>query len=153
MKTEPFQGDHAMQSKFLFSLAVAGLFLAGSASAQVRLCAREAGQTVRLSVSFQAVFENAVIITKDDGRRVGAFNNYFRIGSGPEWTNGPGTISVRMGKARCLLIRGRHKRGEPSAEIPWRTSPSRMMGSNAVGFSDGGSRSYRNALVRVVFAR
>jgi hypothetical protein len=139
-----------MRRELLLPLAIASLFSANAASAQVKICAREPGQTLRVSVSFQAVFENAVVITRDDGRKVGAFNNYFRIGSGPEWTSGAGSVTVRMGKARCLLISGRHKRGEPSADIPWRTSPSRMLGPMAVGFNDGGGRSYRNAVVRVV---
>ena len=114
-----------------------------------RVCATGMRQ-LSFAVSFGAFWENGIrIIREDNGRLIQSFNNYFGMGAGSDWDQGPGfhVTNVPLTKT-CFRIEGTHKSSEPNPAMPWNPSKHRSDG-NQVGFVDGGGTDYTNAVVSI----
>lgn len=103
---------------------------------------------LKVRVSFDAAFENGVIITDSaTGRVAMTFNNFYGRGAGREWRSGAGTWVSRPG--RCYTVRAQHKTGPANPSLPWVESQYQRDG-NKLGFEDGADNDYNDAVVRIL---
>lgn len=110
------------------------------------ICATQ--RPVKIQVSFNAAFENAIILTDNSTGRVAmTFNNFYGRGAGNEWWAGAGTWVSRPG--RCYSVRAQHKAGTANPNLPWLPSAVMRTG-NKIGFEDGEDGDYNDAVVRII---
>lgn len=119
-------------------------------AAGFNVCAK-AGERLRLSVTFNATFENAVRITEiPTGTEVMSFDNYFGRGAGGEWRMGAGQwTTAKQEKNVCYRMEGFNKPGPPNPRLGWRGSALKQIGENVYGFDDQVDRDYNDAVVRI----
>lgn len=103
---------------------------------------------IRFNVSFNALYENAIIIKHAKTRKnMMTFNNYYQRGAGDSWKSGAGSWVAEQGG--CYIIMGYHKKGKPDASKPFQQSKIRREGSR-IGFEDASDNDFQDALVEFI---
>lgn len=102
------------------------------------------GKSLIFNVSFDADFENGIIITNTrTGKVAMTFNNQVGRGAGSEWRLGAGTWQSPPG---CYRIKAMHKNGPANPNLPWVNSKLRRT-VYTFGFEDGIDNDFNDAVV------
>lgn len=121
-----------------------------AAQANPVACAFEKGDKLQFNVTFNADFEQGLILLdKANNKRLRLFNNFAGQGAGGEWHQGAGSWSYTVKDSLCIELQALHKTGGPDGNKPWVKSNVSALGSGRLGFDDGVDADYNDIRVKI----